>query len=1010
VANFSEFCRARLAACVHVISVALRDTMKKAGKSAETWDSPEVDLFTPRQPHDMVDDGVKPRKTHRDRADLEHARSAAQGIKLLEMVLGKAAYDAKISMPALLQMCLARLYLDNARTVPFASVLRVASNEKGRMIRDPATGRLIEFSGYDVGGFEAGELATRVRSGVGKNQRDTWVTVAKHGVRVATPTALPEHAPSCAIANDMDHEKVDGEPPVALLPCVDTGGMATTDGSAYSRMAAALGALVKNMSLKFGFVAENGSFQSPCIVPVTMGESWQWQRTLPLVAILHYRTSNFPVVQRAATAATSEATPAVGKDSDKTGTGGAQTATVVPQKKKSALAAAFTETFTSAPAPAPAPTLASAPTSSAAAAQPQSPSSAVQPKKTPASAPAPAPASTTPASAPESPAAAAQSQSPASTAQPKKTPASAPAPAPAPTTPASAPAAPAAAAPPPTAPAPSPAAQHKTPCCKCGKSLAEHTNMSVPRFAKCDAPGCKNEAFRECGRSRGSRGMSWFCSPACAGTATVVPAQQQREAAVRQRQAATAAAAALKAAQGDEAQGRTQIVDEERNLFGAIKDECVRLGEILLRKISAQPSSNPPSYEQALQHFGYSIPRPAPRSAARPAIPQGNFVSPAPSAASAIFSIQQQQGHHQYVPQDFRGSETQLPHLAPMPKGQLLAAADVHLYPEGHLSNTLSLADQALTLEVRKQHRRHLAGLQEWLRAHPAMCSLPLEQAAARYMHEVAQTPHRTQPWQWQTLHRSMCALAGALSNLPLYANLSHPIVLNRHTAPFWHAQLSRVNQMAQQSQPSGQAAVLQEHIEIAVAMSPRAWVKAALLLMWLSGQRVGCILQMRIADMELGEDGAMALHMCRGKGVKLRGPYTVGSMVAPGSPWHQLLQVYLRERRLCCQSTEELLFPATAETPLRNRMPVMRAALRVADPQLNLRAMRRGSIQAVMLAPGATIQAVRDRAGHTSERTTRRYLDWGRRDAEALRQGAALAAALQPSAAAAVAAAVPRS
>jgi hypothetical protein len=68
-----------------------------------------------------------------------------------------------------------------------------------------------------------------------------------------------------------------------------------------------------------------------------------------------------------------------------------------------------------------------------------------------------------------------------------------------------------------------------------------------------------------------------------------------------------------------------------------------------------------------------------------------------------------------------------------------------------------------------------------------------------------------------------------------------------------------------------------------------------------------------------------------------------------------------------------------------------------VAHPSLNLRAMRRGSLQTVMQG-GATLAEAQHRAGHMSSRTTEVYLDQGRLNLEAARRADIVTGPLLPS------------
>jgi len=377
--------------------------------------------------------------------------------------------------------------------------------------------------------------------------------------------------------------------------------------------------------------------------------------------------------------------------------------------------------------------------------------------------------------------------------------------------------------------------------------------------------------------------------------------------------------------------------------------------------------------------------------------PDANFVSAPPSYAAMAAAAARQQQHedHEYGDSDFRGRQGR-PLLAAVPTGHLLAGANVVVHAAEELEHGASLVDAALTQEVRRQHRALLIGLIQWLRRHPACLGWSLERCAATYMHERAHELRRGAVWQWATLHRNMCALAGALSSLALYTNVPHGVCFNKHNAPHWTAALATVALRAKQTKPTALSAVAAEDVETAIAASPYTWVRAALLLMWLSSQRVGCVLQIQVQDVVLdAETGSLMLYMRQGKGVRANGPYAVPTCVEQG-PWRETIAAQLRQRQREGARPTDLLFPATADATLAQRRTRLLAAIRVANPALNLRAMRRGSLQTASESSDVTLDMLRIRAGHARETTTVGYLDNGLRSGERRRAGDVIARALQ--------------
>ena len=121
---------------------------------------------------------------------------------------------------------------------------------------------------------------------------------------------------------------------------------------------------------------------------------------------------------------------------------------------------------------------------------------------------------------------------------------------------------------------------------------------------------------------------------------------------------------------------------------------------------------------------------------------------------------------------------------------------------------------------------------------------------------------------------------------------------------------------------------------------------------------------------MTLDPSGDLRCRFTKGKGVRFRGPCAV-STTCPQC-WLPLLSRFLDSLR----PTDRLFPLAPGEKPgTRHRLVL--EALRSAGPQLNLRAMRRGSLQSLP-AQGVPLDVIMTFSGHKSTDTLRRYLDWG--------------------------------
>jgi integrase len=107
-----------------------------------------------------------------------------------------------------------------------------------------------------------------------------------------------------------------------------------------------------------------------------------------------------------------------------------------------------------------------------------------------------------------------------------------------------------------------------------------------------------------------------------------------------------------------------------------------------------------------------------------------------------------------------------------------------------------------------------------------------------------------------------------------------------------------------------------------------------------------------------------------RGKGVLFRGPYTVPTLVPP--QWRQQFRSWFASVR-----PEEFLFPAASMKERLERGHTLLHALRLIDPSMGQRAIRRGALQH-MARSGTPLETLMEFSGHKSQDTLRRYLRWG--------------------------------
>ena len=157
-------------------------------------------------------------------------------------------------------------------------------------------------------------------------------------------------------------------------------------------------------------------------------------------------------------------------------------------------------------------------------------------------------------------------------------------------------------------------------------------------------------------------------------------------------------------------------------------------------------------------------------------------------------------------------------------------------------------------------------------------------------------------------------------------------------------------------------------HIDAApLPTALRIMCKIYLLLWWATAARSGDALLLQewgIKSMRMTHGRPVhSIKFVEGKGVKLRGPYTVHTLV----PHPELLQCLLLE-------STGYLFPPQARKAIQD---AVMSALHCTDPRLEARSIRRGALQALAMAD-ADEETLMTFSGHKCRNTLHRYLDWG--------------------------------
>ena len=280
------------------------------------------------------------------------------------------------------------------------------------------------------------------------------------------------------------------------------------------------------------------------------------------------------------------------------------------------------------------------------------------------------------------------------------------------------------------------------------------------------------------------------------------------------------------------------------------------------------------------------------------------------------------------------------------------------------------LAARGIALKVRQ---RHLAMLRKLRDLDSDLILLPLDAALAEQM---LRWKDRLR-WRWATLERNMTTMAGALSSLRLYSR--HPISVSLGASHLWGAAMRAAAIKAREEEPRApRPAKWEQVVRIVDDVSLPIWMRQVLLICWLTAARPGCVLQLKAEDLQvsLASEQTLlpfAVIFRRGKGARLRGPYTV----------HSALQARFLPLLRPLVEGSGYLFPAESANHREQMARRLLAAVRAVDGSLELRSLRRGSLETLSRL-GVDERELMQFSGHTQIATLRRYLRWGRADAVA--------------------------
>ena len=260
-------------------------------------------------------------------------------------------------------------------------------------------------------------------------------------------------------------------------------------------------------------------------------------------------------------------------------------------------------------------------------------------------------------------------------------------------------------------------------------------------------------------------------------------------------------------------------------------------------------------------------------------------------------------------------------------------------------------AQDALVASTRQTHMR-------MLRLARSIPSDLLQAPVATALSEMLSRLRSEKKWSWATSLKNLASTQGALQLLPMYLRVPHGISLKQDT--IWQQTMQATARRAREEIPRKPKAMTVDVMMATLAAEKDAQKQAALVMMWFTAARVGCILQLHREDITMHSDTSMSVTFRRGKGVKLRGPYTVHT-TAIGRGNMEIITKWM--------PTSGRIFTIKPADML--------PTFRLVDKTLEAKSIRRGSLQA-MVQHGVPVDTLMLYSGHTCEKTLLRYLDWG--------------------------------
>jgi hypothetical protein len=286
----------------------------------------------------------------------------------------------------------------------------------------------------------------------------------------------------------------------------------------------------------------------------------------------------------------------------------------------------------------------------------------------------------------------------------------------------------------------------------------------------------------------------------------------------------------------------------------------------------------------------------------------------------------------------------------------------------------------SVTEAVRKAHVADLKLFRDYLRQKPGLLRLPLDVLLACHLQRLRSERH----WSWSTVGRVASGLVGAFASLPLYGVNAPSVGLKR--LPHFKALMLAADRLSAAAGPREPVAAIPEDVRVALQHLTSDKAKVALILCWYTSARPCDILHLKDTSVVFPEGNQVRVQITRGKVVNSVGAYHIHTQIAADDHF-ALVRRYV-------ESHKGFLFPLRSGYQRQALLTELRLALRKSRPTLELRSLRRGSLQ-LLAKGGASEEELLTFSRHTTVAALRRYLGFGAVPHAAQRSGIVKAAVL---------------